>query len=599
METTSLASPAPSPAAPPPLRLLSLGDANIGLDDVIVRPRKNGLLFIAIVALAISGWTTWRAVAGTLDWGIAAICIAALLSAPLLLYWYRRRDRRPGAWQMAIGRDRVLIRYRGVIEAGVPAGAPQVIELPLAHVLGVRQMRRVIRQVGGNDSDMLTYTYLDFRVRDRDLRPLQAVLMERQRKDAGTWFTRRDPTVAVTADGVLRVETSFQGSDTQPRMDEILRLLGERVPRDADGQELLDIRNPATLLPEDKEKGLRAVGETSMHRALLLAEEMDPHTSRAELQQRVADLVACPAPSASAPPDAPAGSDTIELTASAETTELTASAAVSGLPDATSELPVPGTQQQPEPASASTSVDEVPGDVALPSPRFLRPSEAEIRADEQLVRPNAVFSLVLGLALLGTAGWMGWKYWAGTIHWGWAAGIGAFSLLFGGGLLQGWRLSFRREAWVMAIGPERILVRVRSYLHEHLTADDPQVVELPLAHLVSVRLRKVERQLPGKGRSRNYKFATLLEFRTRGTALLPLGEALSQEYAPRPNGSVTPPVVRVDGDVLTVEIGPIRPDRDEVLRLLGERMTREDDVEEVVEIGGHSQTRLARPPARK
>jgi hypothetical protein len=613
METTSLPSAAPSPVepdptAPPPLRLLSLGDANIGLDDVIVRPRKNGMLFVSILALAGSGWTAWTAAAGSLDWGIAALCIAALLAAPMLLYWHRRRDRRPGAWQMAIGRDRVLIRYRGVIEAGVPAGAPQVIELPLAHVMGVRRLERSIRQVGGNDSDMLTCKYLDFRVHGRDLRPLQAVLMERQRKEAGTWFTHRDPAVAVTADGVLRVETSFQGSDTEPRLDEILRLLGERVPRDADGQELLDIRDPATLLPADKEKGLRAVGETSMQRGLLLARQMDPHASPAELQQRVADLVVCPAPAAlaalaalaaPAPPSAPdepaASAAPPQRSPSDAAPEFTASAETSRLSDAATLAEV---AEAPRP-SAAVPPDEGPASVALPSPRFLRPSEAELRADERVVRPDAVFSLVLGLVLLGTAGWMGWKYWNGTIHWGWAAGVGAFCLLFGGGLLQGWRLSFRREAWVMAIGPERILVRVRSYLHEHLAADEPQIVELPVAHLASVRLRKWERQLPGKGRSKNYKTATFLDFRTRGTALVPLSEVLSREYAPRPDGSSTPPMVQVNGDVLSVQIGPLRPGHDQVLRLLGERVTREDDVEEVVETNGHSQIRLARPPAPK
>ncbi|HYW13824.1 MAG TPA: hypothetical protein VE871_17810 [Longimicrobium sp.] len=603
METTSLA-PAAAPVSAPPLRLLSLDDANIGLDDVIVRPRKPGVAFVAVFALGAAGLATWKATTGDLPLAIAAGCAAAFLGATWLLLRHRLRGRRPGAWQMAIGRDRVLIRYRGVVEADLSPNAPQLIELPLANVLGVRQLKRGIHEAG-RDGQMLSYTYLDFRVRDCDLRPLQAVLQGEQSSHTRTWLTRRNPGVIVGAEGVLRVETSFQGTGTAPDTDEILRLLAERVPRDADAQEYLDLRQPTTLLPEDKEKGLRAIGEVSTHRALLLAELMHPQASRAELQQRIADLVACPAPAAPARPGASADSvdfaATSPLAESAATPELAASAETSGLSNAAPRTELARTPQPSASASASapTSADGGRGEVALPSPRFLRPSEAAIRGDERLVRPNAVFQLVFGIVLLGVAGWMGWRYREGTIHWGWAAGVGAFCLLFGVWMLQSWRLSLRPEAWLLAIGPERVLVRVRTYLNAHLTADEPQIVELPLAHLVSVRLRNYKRERGGPSDGKNYKHTTYLDFRTRDTDLGPLGEALAREYAPRADGSSTPPIVLMDGDMLSVVMEPTRPDRDEVLCLLGERMPREDTVSEVVDLGGRSRMRLTEPPAPK
>jgi hypothetical protein len=600
MENTSLA-PAAAPVSAPPLRLLSLDDANIGLDDVIVRPRKPGVTFVAVFALGAAGLAIWKATTDPFL-AIAAGCVAALLIASWLLLLYRLRDRRPGAWQMAIGRDRVLIRYRGVVEAGLSPSAPQVIELPFANVLGVRQLKRGIFEAG-RDGQMLSYTYLDFRVRDCDLRPLQAVLQGEQSSQARTWLTRRNPGVLVGAEGVLRVETSFQGTNTAPDTDEILRLLAERVPRDADAQDYFDLRQPETLLPEDKDKGLRAVGETSTHRALLLAELMHPHASRAELQQRIADLTACPAPAAPAQPGAPAepatSGATSPLAEPTATPEFLSSAETSGLSGAAPRTELAETPQPSAsaPASEPTSADGGPSGVALPSPRFLRPSEAAIRGDERLIRPNAVFQLVFGIVLLGVAGWMGWKYREGTIHWGWAAGVGAVCLLFGGGMLQSWRLSLRPEAWLLAIGPERILVRVRTYLNAHLTADEPQIVELPLAHLVSVRLRNYKRERGGPSDGKNYKHTTYVDFRTRDTDLGPLEEALAREYARRPDGSSTPPIVLVDGDMLSVVMEPTRPDRDVVVRLLGERMPREDDVSQVVDLGGRSKTRLAEPPA--
>lgn len=485
-------------ASPQPLRLLSLDDANIGLDDVVVRPAQPGLA-------------------------------ARLLGEEL------RHSLRPSAWRMAIGRDRVLIRFLGILETDVPPEAPQVVELPFACVRNVRRLKRHVL-----DDKGVSYEFLEFRVQDCDLRPLQAVLLAR-RADRSV--------VAVTAGGALRVETSFQGWGVEPDTDEILRQLSEHVPLDGEAQDYIDASEPHRVLPEMRDEILRAVAETSVQRALVVARGMQPDASQAELEAHVMGLIACP-----------------------------------------------------DPAAAAARTGPAPGEV-LAVPRILRRAEAEFRPGEHAVRPRATGSLLLAITFLALAGWVAWKYWTGTMHWGWAAAGGTVSLLLGAGILQGWRDSLRPAAWQMAIGPERILVPLRSYLNGRLLDDDPQILELPLAHLASVRATdlRLARDAPTE-RGVEHRYLHCLDFRTRGMDLGPLKEAVAAEGNLRADGSRLHVRVQVpDPDVVRVETGSNWERTTEMLRLLGEHLAVEEAVSEQVDTGGRRTRKLRAdsPPARK
>lgn len=541
-----------TPPAPPPLRLLSLDEANIGLDDVIVRPRQPGTLFIVAIALAIAGWSAWEGVTGALHRAVAAFCVLGLGGGAWMLYRLWHRARRPGAWQMAIGRDRVLIRFRGAMQTGLPAGIPQVIELPWERVASVRRTERTVKERSGRDTHVYRCTYLDFQLRDCDLRPLQGVLVDEQQERAAKWFVQREVQVGVTCDGALRVETSFHGSDIEPAVEEVLGLLEKHLPRDEDVHEDLDLTDPAGLSPAEQDAALRAIGETSAHRAFVLAGKMQPDASTVERYDRVARLIACPEPATlAAPPHPPEAADAIPAIADA-------------------------------------------GAPALPAPRLLHDSDVQPGPDDRVVKRGIAGHLVVAALCFALAGWMAWRYQAGAMRWGYAAGIGGFAALFGCLVLAGAAELRRRDTWVMVIGPKRILVRYRTRRNQGLDPDKARIVELPLAYIQSVQPVRHKRARITRGSSgEDRQYSTFLDFRIRGLDLGPLADALKGERPPSHPGIRTArdPVQLLPEGVVRVTVGATRPAHDELLRLLGARLPLEAEVAERVGMGG--------PPARE
>jgi hypothetical protein len=549
-------------SAPAPLRLLSLEDAEIGLDDVIVRPRQSGATVPVVMALGMAGYSVREAVNGDLGWAWPAAMVLLLAGVAWLALDMRRRTRRAGAWQMAIGRERVLIRYSSVRSDHLPASALQVIELPFAQVRSVRRMRRTVEENDGDKLRRWRHEFLDFRVKDRDLRPLQAVLLEEQQEHASTWFRRRNPAVAVTSDGVLRVETSFLSARTDPGTDEILRLLAEHVPREEDARENIDLTHPERLSPEAQDEALRAVGETNPHRALRLAREMQPAAPPEEAESRVARLTACPAPSFT---------------------------------------PAAATVAAPPPAP----VADADAASTLPAPRILARAEAPLLPDDRIVRPLETRLLVVALVMFALAGLVAWRYQAGAMGWGWAAlGAGFFALL-GLTWVAMWISTLRQDAWLLAIGRERILVHLRS--SRRRPPGEPRLLELPWARIASVRLTRQKRSRPSPtGSGTVVRFHTFLDLRVRDLDLGPLREALAHERTLDRAAAYrdADPVMVVDDDVVRVEVasrnGSTRPGHAEVLRLLGERVPVEDEVSEHVETGGtRNGTRRVTPPPRE
>lgn len=546
-----------SPTVPPPLRLLSLDDANIGLDDVIVRPEQSGATIPVVMALGMAVYSVREALKGDLHWAWAAAMALLVAGVAWLAFDMRRRTRRAGAWQMAIGRERVLIRYSSVRSDHLPTSALQVVELPFAQVRSVRRMRRTVEENDGDRLRRWRHEFLDFRVKDCDPRPLQAVLLDEQQEHASTWFRRRNPTVAVTSDGVLRVETSFLSAGTDPGTDEILRLLAEHVPREEDARENIDLTHPERLSPEAQDEALRAVAETNPHRALRLARKMQPDAPPEEADLRVARLTACP------------DASTISVVAA----------------------------QPPAPDARAEST--------LPAPRILPRDEAPLLPDDRIVRPLGTRLLVVAVVMFALAGLVAWRYQAGAMRWGWAAlGVGFFAVL-GWTWTAMWMTTLRRDAWLLAVGRERILVHLRS--SRRRSPGEPQLLELPWARIASVRPTRQKRSRPSPtGSGTIGRSHTFLDLRVRDLDLGPLREALARERALDRNAAyrdVDPETV-VDDDVVRVEVaskdGSTRPGHAELLRLLGERVPVEEAVSEEVQTGGtRNGTRRLTPPPQE
>lgn len=531
----------PVPSAEPeaqPLRLLRLDETNIDPADVIVQPSSPGLLGFAILSLGFAGWIARDAWRGGWGWGWAGPLILALCWMAWRLYRGWRRYKRAGVWLLAVGADRVLIRFRSVVSEHLPPDLPQAIELPLSRIASVRITHRKTEEKSGDNTRRTSYEYLDFRLRDTDLGPLRGVLVQDQWERRRRWFAQRDPTVAVTNEGMLRVEMAYNSAAARPDVRAVVKLLSPRVLVEEERWEQFNLTGSTTLSAAEQDAALRAVGETSEGQALALAAKYFPDATQEDAAAYVRHLLAPREPGA----------------------------------DDASPAPAPPSAQ-----------------AALPAPRLLYRDEARPDPGDVLVRPRSRGYLVWGVLFLALAGWLGWLGYEGRMRWWLASLLGVLSLLIGGGSIQTWTKTLRRDNWLMAIGGSRVLIRFRSFLHDHFPAEDPQVVELPLENVVSVRQTRQKVTRPAtKQVGEQHRHLTFLDIRTRGLNLVPLWDALARERTVRHLGNRRDhdPVLLVEDGIIRVEMvsgwGTARPRIDAVLRLLGRHAPVEEDASETV-----------------
>ncbi|HEX6038604.1 hypothetical protein [Longimicrobium sp.] len=244
------------------------------------------------------------------------------------------------------------------------------------------------------------------------------------------------------------------------------------------------------------------------------------------------------------------------------------------------------------------SVDVAPPPPADPpptAPRILRRAELDLRPDERLVWSRATGTLVIAMICFALAGLAAWRYAAGTLSLGWTV-AGGFCGLFGVGLVLGWRSSLRPEAWLLSVGPERILISIRPYLSDKLTAGDPHILELPVSAIASVRQSTNRRMHQARGESGiSYTYVAYLDFRTRGLDLEPLRQQLAREWKPR--GTDGNEHVLVEDTMVRVRLGSTRPEAQEVAYMLGEYLVLEPDVSETGSRKPRRKHRAPDPPA--
>jgi hypothetical protein len=238
-----------------------------------------------------------------------------------------------------------------------------------------------------------------------------------------------------------------------------------------------------------------------------------------------------------------------------------------------------------------------PDDTAapLPSPRLLRAGDVRLGPDDRVVLPGITGHVIVAATCFAVAGWMAWYHRGGEIGWGWMAAIGG-AVLLGCGSVAGMIEVLWKGEWLLAIGPEAILVRFHRRWDPQRPADEPQIVELPMEHVEAVQLVKMTRSWPGRGdQGTQHRTTACLDFRVPRMDLRPLAGVLERERKRRPHDASPypkPDPVRVMGEnVLRVEVGDTRPGSDGVRRLLGAWLPMEEDVEELVSGSG--------PPVRK
>jgi hypothetical protein len=126
---------------------------------------------------------------------------------------------------------------------------------------------------------------------------------------------------------------------------------------------------------------------------------------------------------------------------------------------------------------------------------------------------------------------------AGAICWYWFGDLPLYAvILFGGFMLIMGRMAFfnfRKSLaptnWLLAIGPDRILIKFRSFLNSHFPSADPQVVSLDPSEIASARITTQWIKAPGLHSRRQTSFHTFLDLHVPSVDLAPLKERVKYE----------------------------------------------------------------------
>ncbi len=84
--------------------------------------------------------------------------------------------------------------------------------------------------------------------------------------------------------------------------------------------------------------------------------------------------------------------------------------------------------------------------------------------------------------------------------------------------------------WLLAVGPDQMMVKFRSYLNPHLPADDPQVISLSFSEIEAAQITKQKIIYEGARREGpTTEYHTYLDLFIQGRDLQPLRERLKYE----------------------------------------------------------------------
>ena len=84
--------------------------------------------------------------------------------------------------------------------------------------------------------------------------------------------------------------------------------------------------------------------------------------------------------------------------------------------------------------------------------------------------------------------------------------------------------------WLLAIGPDRVLIKFRSYLNTQLPEEDPQVVSLSFSEIEAAQITKEKiRYYRSQGNSKTTEYQTHFDLHIKTDSLQPLRERLRYE----------------------------------------------------------------------
>lgn len=105
--------------------------------------------------------------------------------------------------------------------------------------------------------------------------------------------------------------------------------------------------------------------------------------------------------------------------------------------------------------------------------RLMRASEVPETPRDRLFRASRLHAVVFVLGCVGACAAMIWRHWPAPRAAYYASGVVLLFLLLGRQFVIA---RFHPSNWLVRVGDEGLFVHFRSYLNEHMSAEDPTVV---------------------------------------------------------------------------------------------------------------------------
>ena len=241
------------------MRLLRIDEAQLRPDDTVFKEPTDFPLLLTGGILALGLLFAYLTIAKR-EWAFLFPALI-LLGAGVAMVNIVRPALKPTNWVLAIGADRVLVKFRPYSHTRFSDADPQVVEVPMSEIGSIA--RRTIAVTDRGHKGILHTVrepVLDFRLPGASLGVLKERLRH-ERTHPGVWATHHP--VSVVAGEVIRVSWKGNAAWLRPKTEEAVRLLGQHVAVDPETYVEIDLTRPESIAPVDREwylRGLVAAG---------------------------------------------------------------------------------------------------------------------------------------------------------------------------------------------------------------------------------------------------------------------------------------------------------------------------------------------------
>jgi len=162
--------------------------------------------------------------------------------------------------------------------------------------------------------------------------------------------------------------------------------------------------------------------------------------------------------------------------------------------------------------------------------QLLRLQDAQLNIQDRIFKESAFLQFLGAVVFAGLAVGMYMWHRFGDLPFFFVVVSGGFLALFSLMCFRSFSRTLAPTNWVAAVGPDRILIKFRSYLNPDLPAEDPQVIslwfsEIQAAQITKQRLKYYRSQRDGAAT----EFHTYFDIFIRSESLQPLKDRLKYE----------------------------------------------------------------------